>query len=107
MPSSAPAWGWSCWPWFTHWMHWFCHAGYVPEQAGRPRSGSRGRLAASGATLGAALVLGWPLPASAEAAGPAAQWQITDPPPPELSGLGGVDGPLGAGKHGGGPLAGF
>lgn len=63
----------------------------MPEQAGRPRSGSRGRLTASGAALGAALVLGCPLPASAEAAGPAAQCQITDPRLAEVSGLVAVD----------------
>jgi hypothetical protein len=59
----------------------------VPEQAGRPRSGSRGRLLASGATLGAALVLGFPLSAAAEQAGVTAQCQITDPRLAELSGL--------------------
>ena len=63
----------------------------MPEQAGRPRSGSRGRLLASGGALGAALVLGCPLPASAEAAGPAARCQINDPRLPELSGLVAVD----------------
>jgi hypothetical protein len=72
-------------------MHWFCHAGYVPEQASRPRSGSRGRLLASGGALGAVLVLGCPLPASAQTAVPAAQCQITDPRLPELSGLVAVD----------------
>ena len=77
----------AAWAWFTHSTQSFCHAGYVPEQAGRPRSGSRGRLLASGGALGAALVLGCPLPASAEAAGPAVQCQITDPRLPELSGL--------------------
>ena len=48
-------------------------------------------MLASGAALGAALVLGCPLPASAEAAAPAARrttrCQITDPRLPELSGL--------------------
>jgi hypothetical protein len=70
-------------------MQWFCHAGYVPEQAGRPRSGVRGRLVAAGGVLGAALVLGCPLSAAAEeaAAAPAAQCQITDPRLPEVSGL--------------------
>jgi hypothetical protein len=70
-------------------MQWFCHAGYVPEQAGRPRSGVRGRLLAAGGALGAALVLGCPLSAAAEeaAAAPAAQCQITDPRLPEVSGL--------------------
>ena len=52
----------------------------------------RGRLAATGGVLGAALVLGWALPASAEEAGttapaPATQCQITDPRLSELSGL--------------------
>jgi len=46
---------------------------------------------ASGGALGAALVLGCPLPASAQAAVPAAQCQITDPRLPELSGLVAVD----------------
>jgi hypothetical protein len=63
----------------------------VPEQAGRPRSGSRGRLLASGGILGAAVVLGCPLPASAEAAVPAPQCQVTDPRLPEISGLVAVD----------------
>jgi hypothetical protein len=66
----------------------------VPEQAGRPRSGSRGRLLASGSVLGAILVLGCPLPASADATAPAAptaQCRITDPRLPELSGLVAVD----------------
>ena len=79
----------------------------MPEQAGRPRSGSRGRLAASGATLGAALVLGCPLPAFAEAAGPAAQCQITDPRLPELSGLVAVDDQLVAINDGGDQLTVF
>jgi hypothetical protein len=49
----------------------------------------RGRLLASGGVLGAALVLGCPLPAAAEdaAAAPTAQCQITDPRLPEVSGL--------------------
>ncbi|MCW2740879.1 MAG: hypothetical protein JWR45_1301 [Blastococcus sp.] len=70
-------------------MQWFCHAGYVPEQAGRPRSGVRGRLLATGGVLGAALVLGCPLPATAEeaASAPAAQCRITDARLPEISGL--------------------
>ena len=69
-------------------MQWFCHAGYVPE-AGRPRSGVRGRLLATGGVLGAALVLGCPLSAAAEeaAAAPTAQCQITDARLPEVSGL--------------------
>jgi hypothetical protein len=72
----------------------FCHAGYVPEQAGRPRSGSRGRLLAAGGALGAALVLGsvlvlgFGVPAAAqEAAGPTTQCQVTDTRLAELSGL--------------------
>jgi len=69
-------------------MQSFCHAGYVPE-AGRPRSGVRGRLLAAGGVLGAGLVLGCALPAVAEdaAAGPAVLCQITDPRLAELSGL--------------------
>ena len=73
----------------------------MPEQAGRPRSGSRGRLLASGGVLGAVLVLGCPLPASAETAAPAAQCQITDPRLPELSGLVAVDGQFLAMNDGG------
>jgi hypothetical protein len=66
----------------------FCHAGYVPEQAGPPRSGSRGRLLAAGGALGAALVLGCAVPAAAqEATGPTTQCQVTDPRLAELSGL--------------------
>jgi hypothetical protein len=67
----------------------FCHAGDVPEQAGRPRSGSRGRLLAAGGALGAALVLGGGLPAAAEetAGAPTTQCQVTDPRLAELSGL--------------------
>ena len=74
-------------------MQWFCHAGCVPVQAGRPRSGVRGRLLATGGLLGAALVLASGMPASAEdatttaAAAPATQCQITDPRLPEISGL--------------------
>jgi hypothetical protein len=79
----------------------------VPEQAGRPRSGSRGRLLASGGALGAALVLGSALPAAAEAAGPAAQCQITDPRLPELSGLVAVDDQLVAINDGGDQLSVF
>jgi hypothetical protein len=63
-------------------------------QAGRPRSGVRGRLLATGGLLGAALVLASGMPASAEeatttAAGSAAatQCRITDPRLTELSGL--------------------
>ena len=73
----------------------------MPEQAGRPRSGSRGRLAASGGALEAALVLGCPLPASAEVAGPAAQCQIADPRLAEVSGLVVVDDQLVAINDGG------
>jgi hypothetical protein len=74
-------------------MQWFCHAGCVPEQAGRPRSGARGRKLAAGGTLGAALVLASGMPAVAEEmavpapAGPSTRCQITDPRLPELSGL--------------------
>jgi hypothetical protein len=70
-------------------MQRFCHAGYVPEQASRPRSGSRGRLLAAGGTVGAALVLGCALPAAAEeaAGAPTTQCQVTDPRLAELSGL--------------------
>jgi hypothetical protein len=61
----------------------------VPEQAGRPHSGVRGRLLATGGVLGATLVLGCALPAAAEDAGaaPTTQCQITDARLPELSGL--------------------
>jgi hypothetical protein len=79
----------------------------VPEQAGRPRSGSRGRLLASGGALGAALVLGCPLPASAEVAGPATQCQVTDPRLAELSGLVAVDDQLVAINDGGDQLSVF
>ena len=51
-------------------------------------------MLASGAVLGAVLVLGYPVPASAEAtaaAAPATQCKITDPRLPELSGLVAVD----------------
>jgi hypothetical protein len=71
----------------------FCHAGFVPEQAGRPRSGVRGRLLATGGALGAALVLASGVPAMAEDAtaqaesAPATRCQITDPRLVELSGL--------------------
>jgi hypothetical protein len=70
-------------------MQWFCHAGYVPDQAGRPHSGVRGRLLAAGGVLGAGVVLGCPLPAIAEDAAPAptAQCVITDSRLPEVSGL--------------------
>jgi hypothetical protein len=88
-------------------MQSFCHAGCVPEQAGRPRSGSRGRLLASGGALAAALVLGCPLSASAEVAGPGAQCQITDPRLPEVSGLVAVDDQLVAINDGGEQVAVF
>ena len=74
----------------------FCHAGYVPEQAGSPRSGVRGRVLASGSALAAGLVLGCTMPALAAeaapdgaqgAAEPAPLCQITDPRLAELSGL--------------------
>lgn len=68
-------------------MQSFCHAGYVPE-AGRPRSGVRGRLLAVGGFLGAGLVLGSALPAHGEeAATPATLCQVADPRLAELSGL--------------------
>jgi hypothetical protein len=69
-------------------MQRFCHAGYVPEKAGRPRSGPRGRLLAAGGAL-ATLVLGSSLPASAEQAGATVttQCEISDPRLPEVSGL--------------------
>jgi hypothetical protein len=67
-------------------MQSFCHAGFVPE-AGRPRSGVRGRLLAAGGVLGAGLVLGAAVPAAAEVAGPAPLCQISDPRLAELSGL--------------------
>lgn len=69
----------------------FCHAGCVPEQAGSPPSGVRGRLLAAGGALGAALVLGSGVPAAAEetvaAGAPTTRCQITDPRLAELSGL--------------------
>src|SRR3978361_559589 len=85
-----------------HWTQRFCHAGYVPEQAGRPRSGVRGRLLAAGGLLGAALVLGSAMPAAAETGGrgaarasagvppaakPVTRCMVTDPRLPEISGL--------------------
>ena len=88
--SWAPPWACCCWAWFTHWTQWFCHAGYVPEQAGSPRSGVRGRLLAAGESLGAALVLGSAAPASAEEADPCRPTaQVPDHRPrlAELSGL--------------------
>jgi hypothetical protein len=76
-------------------MQWFCHAGYVPEQAGSPRSGVRGRLLTAGVPLGAALALGFGTPAGAEEpvvvaaadTAPSTRCQITDPRLAELSGL--------------------
>jgi hypothetical protein len=59
---------------------------------------------ASGGVLGAALVLGCPAPASAEAAAPAAQCQISDPRLPELSGLVAVDDQFLAMNDGGGQV---
>ena len=50
-------WACCCWAWFTHWTHSFCHAGYVPEQAGRPRSGFGGRRATRAVPLGVAVLL--------------------------------------------------
>jgi hypothetical protein len=79
----------------------------VPEQAGRPRSGSRGRLLAFGGVLGAALVLGFPLPAAAETGAAAVQCQVTDPRLPELSGLVAVDDQLVAINDGGDQLSVF
>jgi hypothetical protein len=89
MRSSGPPWECCSWAWFTHSTQRFCHAGYVPEQAGSPRSGVRGRLVAAGGVLGAALVLCWALPATAEEAdaAPTVRCQITDPALAELSGL--------------------
>jgi hypothetical protein len=76
-------------------MHSFCHAGCVPEQAGRPHSGVRGRVLTAGASLGAALVLASGAPALAEEAlatvpaevAPSTRCQITDGRLAELSGL--------------------
>src|SRR3712207_1786076 len=70
-------------------MQWFCHAGYVPEQAASPRSGMRGRLVAAGGALGATVVLGCALPAAAEdgAAAPTTPCSLTDAALAEVSGL--------------------
>src|SRR4029450_12653932 len=95
MQSWAPPSACCSWAWFTHSTHWFCHAGYVPEQAGSPRSGMRGRLLTAGVPLGAAIVLGFGTPAGAEeaavvaaaATAPSTRCQITDPRLAELSGL--------------------
>ncbi|HEY0404012.1 MAG TPA: hypothetical protein VGD09_18495, partial [Blastococcus sp.] len=73
----------------------------MPEHASRSRSGSWGRLRSSGGALGAVLVLGYPLPASAEVAGPTAQCHISDPRLAELSGLVAVDDQLVAINDGG------
>jgi hypothetical protein len=70
----------------------------VPEQAGNPRSGVRGRLLAVGGALGVALVLGSALPATAQGtpspatpappvAGATTRCRIADPRLPEISGL--------------------
>jgi hypothetical protein len=67
-----------------------CHAGSVPEQAGRPHSGVGGRRLTAGVGLAAALVLGPALPAAAApdaGTGPQTRCQISDPRLPELSGL--------------------
>src|SRR3954453_15026164 len=105
MRSWVRAWASSCWAWFTHSTKWFCHAGYVPEQAGRPRSGSRGRLLASGGVLGGAPLLRCPPPPPAGTAAPAVQCQVTDPRLPELSGLVAVDDQLVAINDGGDQLS--
>ena len=73
----------------------------MPEHASRSRSGSWGRLRSSGGALGAVLVLGYPLPASAEVAGPTAQCHVSDPRLAELSGLVAVDDQLVAINDGG------
>ena len=95
-------------------MQWFCHAGYVPEQAGRPRSGVRGRMLAAGASLGAALVLGFrrcprpprrPWPPRRPRPPPATRCQITDPRLAELSGLVAVGDQLLAVNDGGDQVA--
>jgi len=69
----------------------------------------RGRLLATGGVLGAALVLGWTVPAAAEETGttpaPATQCQITDPRLSELSGLVAVPDHLLALNDGGDQLA--
>lgn len=89
----------------------FCHAGFVPEQAGRPPSGVRGRLLVTGGLLGTALVLASGMPAAAEdataqaAAGPQVLCQITDPRLAELSGLAAVPGRLLASNDGGDQIA--
>ncbi len=62
----------------------------MPEPAGRPRSGARGRRLATGTGLALTLVLGPALPASAAPVDPAApttRCQLTDPRLPEVSGL--------------------
>ena len=88
-------------------MQRFCHAGFVPVQAGRPLSGVRGRLLATGGALGAALVLASGMPAAAEettaqaGAGPEVRCQITDPRLAELSGMVAVPGRLLAINDGG------
>src|SRR3712207_3308509 len=79
-----------CWAWFTCSTRSWCHAGSVPELAGRPRSGARGRRLAAGTGLALTLALGPALPASAAPADPAAptmRCQVTDPRLPEVSGM--------------------
>ena len=62
----------------------------MPEPAGRPRSGARGRRLATGTGLALTLALGPALPASAAPVDPVApttRCQLTDPRLPEVSGL--------------------
>jgi hypothetical protein len=62
----------------------------VPELAGRPRSGARGRRLAAGTGLALTLAVGSVLPASAapvDQPAPATRCQLTDPRLPEVSGL--------------------
>ena len=76
-------------------MRRFCHAGYVPEQAGRAPSAQRGLAATVAGSLAVAvgLLLALASPAAAgdaagpPAAAPHAQCQVTDPRLPEISGL--------------------
>ena len=75
-------------------MHSFCHAGFVPEQAGRPRSGFGGRRATRAVPLGVVVLLGVVLPVGAagvaaaeEPAAPVVRCSITDPGLTEISGL--------------------
>ena len=79
---SVPAWASCCWAWFTHWTQWFCHAGYVPEQAGRPRSGVAGATAGARAeSSGPPSSSAAPCPPPAEAAGPGARHRARSPTP--------------------------